>query len=155
MAHGAPLSRSATDTGGRGGAGGAHPWVPPCPSSEQPSFPYGSVGPSTCTVVEEVMLERDGKSWARKTCWFSGLTLAAAQGRGLEKVCAAQGEDGPCRGRGGRTAAPPAPPSPSSLAAPLQNPVAPVTGSPHPLCSVALGPWSTPALQSSGADLGS
>lgn len=98
MAHGAPLSHSATDTGARGGAGGAHPGVPHCPGSQQLSFPYGLVGPSTCTVVEEVMLERDRKSWARKMCWFSGLTLAATQG--LEKVCAAQGEDG-CAEPGG------------------------------------------------------
>lgn len=83
MAHGAPLSCFATDTWVRRGAGGAHPQVPPCPSSEQPRFPYGSVGPSTCTMVEEVVLEQEGKSWARKMCWFSGLTLAATQGQGV------------------------------------------------------------------------
>lgn len=49
------------------------------PRSKQPPFPYGSGGPSTCPLVEHMVLEQEGKSWAGKRCWFGGLTLTAAQ----------------------------------------------------------------------------
>lgn len=104
----------------------------PCPDSGQPRCPCGWLGPSTCSMAEELVLGQEGKSWAGEMCWFSVLTLLQARGWGSERACGAQEEEGLSRAPMGQSSssqhllpAPPSSPHQLLLLAPAWTPSQP------------------------------